>query len=290
MVAGRMMGDYASKSALQQELADITKERDARIEEFASGREQRGYEHQERLQGQSFSHTENMQASQQDFQAAENFLSREQHSSDSSLNRASAEAIAKLGRDTQVQIAQMHGTVQVDKEGKIQWIGAGGKVVDTGLMSQKDLPPSAKVAADILRDQLKALDKQEAEGTGNPTVIQQQRTQVNGQLLAVLTGDLNKAFGSSGGGRGAPAAGTVVDGYKFLGGNPNDRSRWEKSGGEGGGGLLHASAPLADYPPGSPEYDAEHKPEGLVQRKQRQIREKADRERSMKEDYGDAGY
>ncbi len=39
MQAGRQLGDYASRSAIQSEAAAIQKERDARLEEFASARE-----------------------------------------------------------------------------------------------------------------------------------------------------------------------------------------------------------------------------------------------------------
>lgn len=149
-------------------------------------------------QREGFVHAEGQQNKSQAFQAVENELTRQQHVTDSALNRLSHEAIAKLGRDTQIAVSQMHGTVQVDKDGKIQWIGAGGKVVDTGLTSQKDLPPTAKVAADILRDQLKAIDKAENDvlnvSPEQQKTFAQQRTRINGQLLAVLTGDLNKAF------------------------------------------------------------------------------------------------
>lgn len=199
MVAvGKKYGDYLERSNLQQEMADIQAKRDQVLEGFAKGREERGYTFQEGQQQRGFTHAEKLQEGQQDFTAVENILTREQQTSESALNRASHETIAKLGRDTQLAVAQMHGTVQVDKDGKIQWIGAGGVVKDTGLMSQKDLSPSAKVAADILRDQLKAIDKAEVDSL-NASPQQQaafaaQRTRVNGQLLAVLTGNVSDAF------------------------------------------------------------------------------------------------
>jgi hypothetical protein len=203
--AGKKYGDYLERSTLQQEFADITKARDERMQtfqtseriggqEFQTLQQQRGFSHAETLQQQGFTHAENLQINQQDYQSVENYLTREQQSAESVLNRASSEKIAKLGRDTQMSIAKMHGTVQVGNDGKILWVGPGGEVKDTGFTAAKDLPATAKAASEILRDQLKAIDKAEADGTGNPSALAAQRTRVNGQLLAVLSGDINKAF------------------------------------------------------------------------------------------------
>lgn len=243
---GRQMVDYGSRSALQDQANEAAKLRDARLEEYASAREKRGYEHSEALQKGGFAHAENLQASAQDFQSAENFLTREQQSSEGVLNRSSHERIAKLGRDAQTAIASMHGTVQVGQDGKILWVGPEGKVIDTGYSGPKDLSGTAKVAADIIRDQLKGIDKSESDGSGNPQQIAQQRTRLQGQLLAVLSGDLEGAFKGSPQ-EPPPAIGTVVDGHRFLGGNPKDQKRW-KPVGSGGGGLLNTE--IADVPPG----------------------------------------
>lgn len=195
MRAGHQLGEYAGRSALQKEMNDFVTARDARLEEYTRGREERGYEQQSKLQKASFAHAEGMQQNQLDFQQIENFLTREQQSSESQLNRDSAEKIARLSRESAERIASGQGVVQVGEGGKILWVGRGGEVTDTGYTSQKDLSPSAKVAADILRDQLKAIDKSESEGMADPARTAQQRRMINGQLLAVLTGDLDKAFG-----------------------------------------------------------------------------------------------
>lgn len=192
--AGRQVLDYGSRSALQDQANEAQRLRDTRLEEYASAREQRGYAHSEALQKGSFAHAENLQASQQDFQSVENVLTREQQSAEGVLNRSSHERIAKLGRDAQTAIAGMHGTVQMGSDGKILWVGPNGKVVDTGYTGVKDLPASSQMAANIIRDQLKAIDKSEGEGMTPPQQAAQQRLRLNGQLLAVLNGDLDAAF------------------------------------------------------------------------------------------------
>lgn len=236
------------------------------------------------------------QGRQFDQQSIENELNRQQQSAESQLSRASHERIASLGRDSAEKIAKLHGTVQVDKDGKIQWIGAGGEVVDTGLTSQKDLSPSAKVAADILRDQLKSIDKAETDVL-NATPEQQakfsqQRLRVNGQLLAVLSGDLSKAFTT-------PSVTPTEQDIALLKGNPGAKTLFDGKFGAGAADKVlggekqspQASTALADYPPGSPEAEAaKPKPEGLIARKKRQLDEKKTKDEERKREYGDAGY
>lgn len=56
--AGQQVGEYLSRSALQEEMAAIARERDTRLEEYAKGREQRGYGHAKEM----VEHTEDVRA------------------------------------------------------------------------------------------------------------------------------------------------------------------------------------------------------------------------------------
>ena len=85
-------------------------------------------------------------------------------------------------------------SVQTDAEGNMgvadlrgrtfkPFIGEGGKPVK-GL---KDLPLTVKTYVATLSDQMKALDKEAASGMVDSNVVQSRRSELNAQLLNVLT-------------------------------------------------------------------------------------------------------
>lgn len=235
----------------------------------------------------------------QPFEAGEHDKDRAQRVMEFELQRASHEKIARLGRETQEAIAKMHGTVQVGEGGKLLWVGAGGETKDTGFTAQKDLPPSAKVAADVLRDQLKAIDKAESDAM-NQTPEQQrkygdQRLRLNGQLLAVLSGDLNKAF-STDQAKVEPPAGAIAALKKDPKLAPDFKAKY----GVDPQQYLSSSSDspqmprgLIEEPPGSQPVKPPAGPIGrLVDRaeEERKRRERARHDRLAQPEYNDSGY
>jgi hypothetical protein len=194
---GKQYGDYLSKSTLQEEAAEIQKLRDARLEEYASGREQRGYAQDDKKQTALFGHQDKLQAARQKFEGEENekgrVLSREQIAANKAIN----EENNKRARE----IAMIGGTVQTDNDGNVLWVGKDGTAKpimngDTPLKSHKDLTPAAKAYADVLKAQLVDLDRAEIAAQGDPTQlasIKQRRAEYTGSLLNVLTGGIGKA-------------------------------------------------------------------------------------------------
>lgn len=185
---------HAQQSALQE-----------RGQTFTAGENQKGREHQTALQGAGFLHTENMAAARRAFDEEQNKLNRnltrEQITSNErqqNANRANALEIAKIG-----------GTVQQDKDGRLLFFTKDGKaqpIMDPAtnqpLMGNKDLTPAAKAYADVIGQQLKQLDTLEASpmtDDNTRTQINQRRTQLNTDLLNVLTGGISAA-GKGGGG------------------------------------------------------------------------------------------
>lgn len=91
---------------------------------------------------------------------------------------------------------------------------------------------------------------------------------------------------------GAPAAGAVVDGYRFKGGNPRDRNNWEEVNANAG---ATKGTSLVDVPPGTPGLSLrERKARDIEKRKQEEEQakreEEARQQRLRKPEYGDAGY
>ena len=77
-------------------------------------------------------------------------------------------------------------------------------------------------------DQLRALQKTYAEQAENMLLPQVQRDQA-AQMLKQVNDQIAASAGiSAPATKGAPAPGTVMDGYRFKGGNPADKANWEK--------------------------------------------------------------
>lgn len=296
--AGQQFGEYASRSALQSEAAEITKLRDAKLEEFASAREQRGYGHSERLQQQGFEHEESLAAVKQAFDA-------EEHEKTRGVTReqiASHEKVSAANNAVALQIANIGGTVQPDKEGNILWIGKDGKAKpimdpnspDQPLKSYKDLTPAAKAYSDVLKAQLVDLDRAEIQAMGDPqqlASIKQRRAEYTGQLLNVLTGGIGEA------GKPAPRAQPGEQDIALLKRTPSAKALFDQKFGAGAADrALEAKSDaqpeqplpraLAEEPPGTEK----PKPEGLIARKRREIAERAAKDEERKREYGDAVY
>lgn len=291
--------DYVEKSTLQDEAAQIQALRDQRLEEFSSAREQRGYKHSETLQGQGFAHTENLAEARQAFEAEQGEKSR----GVTREQMASHEKISAANNAVALQIANIGGTVQPDKDGNILFIGKDGKaktIMDPNnpgqpLKSHKDLTPAAKAYSDVLKAQLVDLDRAEIQAAGDPqqmSSIKQRRAEYTGQLLNVLTGGIGGAPKPSASPQ--PSAQDVA----LLKGNPSAKALFDQKFGAGaadkvlasgaGPGAPEAQVPhgLVDEPPGT----VNSPPEGLIARKRRELAERATADEERRKEYGDASY
>ena len=174
---------------------------------FQSGERKSGQEFQRGLitdvqqpfqreqQDRGFTQAKTMQDAQQAFQTEQNKLQRD-------LTReqiASHEKVAAANNATALQVAQLGGTVQQDKDGNMLFFDKSGKstqIMDPNnpgkpLKGYKDLTPAAKAYADVIKAQLVGLNAQETAGTGDAEAITQKRVLLNAQLLNVLTGGID---------------------------------------------------------------------------------------------------
>lgn len=232
--------------------------------------------------------------------SANRTLTREQitsHENISRANNANAMAIAKIG-----------GSVTQDTQGNVLWVGKDGKaqqIMDPSdpnkpLVGFKDLTPAAKAYADVIRDQLKGLDREELAAANSADKAMQEkiverRAKLNADLLNVLTGGIGAA--GKPGATAQPSAQDVAllksTGAKALfdqkfGAGAADKALGTKA------EESSPSSALVSEPPGS---EPATKPEGLIERKRRQIAEEAEKSAAKKEkdaerkrEYGDAVY
>jgi len=116
--------------------------------------------------------------------------------------------------------------------GSVAVPGVGDVGVITTKPGQSTIVPGQQTQGQIRE----ALAKSEADIAKLRTKMQAdpEMKQYLGGALAEqesLANSYRAALGTSGGqkseGRGAPAPGTVMGGYRFKGGNPNDKANWE---------------------------------------------------------------
>jgi hypothetical protein len=107
--AGASAQNYFERSALDDQLAEIQKLRDERMNEFTAGESSKNRTHAETLQQQGFEHAEKLQTAMQDFQSLEHGLDREQR--------------AQLHEETMTQLREQFKNqglaIQSDKEGNL---------------------------------------------------------------------------------------------------------------------------------------------------------------------------
>jgi len=107
------------------------------------------------------------------------------------------------------------------------------EAMEYALQTVKGAGSAARTAAAGQRltlDQLRALQKTYSEQAENMLLPQAQRDQA-AQMLKQVNDQIAASAGiaaPTGGQRGAPAPGTIMDGYRFKGGNPADQKNWEK--------------------------------------------------------------
>ena len=188
---------------------------------------------QDRRQGAGFKHAEGMADAQRVWQGEQNEmqrgLTREQiqsHERISAANNATAREVANIG-----------GTVQQDKEGNLLFFDKSGKPTqimdpnnpDNPLRSHKDLTPAARAYSDVIKEQLKGLDREDLVALDDTQRqrINERRVSLNTDLLNVLTGGIGEA------GKKPPAAPPSQRDIDLLKRNPAQKALFDQKFGAG---------------------------------------------------------
>ena len=151
-------------------------------------------------QGAGFKHTEALEGSRQKWQGEQNDLQR-------TLSRdqiASHERVAAANNSTALKIASIGGTVQSDNDGNLIFLDRSGKptqIMDPNnpgqpLRGQRDLTPASKAYVDVIKEQIKGLDRAELDPMADDSQKQRiaaRRLALNNDLLNVLTGGISAA-------------------------------------------------------------------------------------------------
>lgn len=207
----------------KQEAIALREENLARLNNAAAAeRQQAGFGHAETMERdirQPFERTQQQArfGNEKTLQDARLAYDRERDSENRTLTReqiTSHEKIAQANNANAMAIAKIGGSVTQDTQGNVLWVGKDGKAQqimdpnnpDKPLVGFKDLTPAAKAYADVIKDQLKGLDREElsAATTGDQAMqakITERRGKLNADLLNVLTGGIGAA------GKEAPAPG-----------------------------------------------------------------------------------
>jgi hypothetical protein len=141
----------------------------------------------------------------------------------------SRERTATLDRQARASVAAMPSAEQRMAE---KVIGSfleknPGKSYFEGFQAYRNAQTGSGERQDL--NELKALQKVYSDSVANPMSSKEQKAK-DAALLASVNAKISQmaGLGSIAPTAGAPAVGTVKDGYKFKGGNPADKNNWEK--------------------------------------------------------------
>ena len=141
----------------------------------------------------------------------------------------SRERISALDRQARASVAAMPSAEQRMAE---KVIGSyleknPGKSYFEGFQAYRNAQTGSGERQDL--NELKALQKVYSDSVANPMSSKEQKAR-DAALLESVNAKISQmaGLGSIGSPVGAPAVGTVKDGYKFKGGNPADKNNWEK--------------------------------------------------------------
>jgi hypothetical protein len=167
--------DWVKRSTLNDQLAELQKQRDERLEGFAKGREERGYAHAEKTQERGFTHAERMQQSGQEFTKGENNLNRQLQQNIAQLHEKAATErhnetirvqMARLGlAQQQFNLAKEQITLMPMADGTFQKVDRHGNSKGTAtdlngnpLQGAKDISKSTQMLMEANNVLLKGLE------------------------------------------------------------------------------------------------------------------------------------